>query len=66
MLHTVARGGGGDGQYTDTLRRYRLGALHVGAFRGRARHRGQSVFFGTLTFDDPSVADEAIVPNFSP
>jgi hypothetical protein len=26
---------------------------------------GNRFFLGTLTFDDPSVADEAIVPNFS-
>jgi hypothetical protein len=26
---------------------------------------GNRFFVGTLTFDDPSVADEAIVPNFS-
>jgi hypothetical protein len=26
---------------------------------------GNHFFVGTLTFDDPSVADEAIVPNFS-
>ena len=26
---------------------------------------GNRFFVGTMTFDDPSVADEAIVPNFS-
>jgi hypothetical protein len=26
---------------------------------------GNRFFVGTLTFDDPSIADEAIVPNFS-
>jgi hypothetical protein len=26
---------------------------------------GNRFFVGTLTFDDPSVADEAILPNFS-
>ena len=26
---------------------------------------GNRFFVGTLTFDDPSVADEAVVPNFS-
>jgi hypothetical protein len=26
---------------------------------------GNRFFVGTLTFDDPAVADEAIVPNFS-
>src|SRR6516225_251522 len=26
---------------------------------------GNRFFVGTLTFDDPSIADEAVVPNFS-
>jgi hypothetical protein len=39
-----------------------LGAAHSAQAHGIA---GNRFFPGTLTFDDPAVADEAIVPNFS-
>src|SRR3984893_12800364 len=39
-----------------------LGGIHSAHAHGIA---GNRVFPGTLTFDDPAVADEAIVPNFS-
>ena len=39
-----------------------LGYAHSAAAHGIA---GNRFFPGTLTFDDPAVADEAIVPNFS-
>jgi hypothetical protein len=39
-----------------------LGSAHGGHAHGIA---GNRFFPGTLTFDDPAVADEAIVPNFS-
>ena len=39
-----------------------LASAHSAGAHGIA---GNRFFVGTLTFDDPSVADEAIVPNFS-
>jgi len=39
-----------------------LGGIHSAHAHGIA---GNRFFPGTLTFDDPAVADEAIVPNFS-
>jgi hypothetical protein len=39
-----------------------LASAHSAAAHGIA---GNRFFVGTLTFDDPSVADEAILPNFS-
>jgi hypothetical protein len=39
----------------------------LGGIRSAHAHgiAGNRFFPGTLTFDDPAVADEAIVPNFS-
>jgi hypothetical protein len=39
-----------------------LGGIHSAHAHGIA---GNRFFPGTLSFDDPAVADEAIVPNFS-
>ena len=39
-----------------------FGYAHSAAAHGIA---GNRFFPGTLTFDDPAVADEAIVPNFA-
>src|SRR5262249_46489882 len=59
-----ARGGG----IVNVLRRHllaiiaMLGGIHSAHAHGIA---GNRFFPGTLSFDDPAVADEAIVPNFS-
>jgi hypothetical protein len=49
------------------MRRLIIGAVIVGLAHSAHAHgiAGNRYFPGTLTFDDPAVADEAIVPNFS-
>jgi hypothetical protein len=49
------------------LRRLLLALAMLGSAHGAQAHgiAGNRFFPGTLTFEDPAVADEAIVPNFS-